>query len=260
MTLYIMLPGGCNAHCSFCCWSRREEKFNKVDYLLNLEPILLKYVPIVNSINILGGEPLISPHLNGVLDLIKKLKKKISFPKVVITTNGSALLNKLQYFKGAVNHVNLSRHAISDEDNTKLFGKKAFLPADKILEAATNLAENDIDLSINCVIHKNTPVKTKQDVLDFIDFCNDKGAVSICFKKVECDNLNKEPQQSFFDDVKVIRHTTCDVCRTDLQVINKMLVYWQAALNRSSATVRDLIIQPNLNVTSDWPGKNIYRN
>jgi molybdenum cofactor biosynthesis enzyme MoaA len=258
MTLYIMLAGGCNAHCHFCCWSRRSEPFNKSDYIKNLETTLIKFLPLCDSINILGGEPLISPHLHDVLELIKKLKTTMLVPKVVITTNGSALLNKLDYFSGAVNHVNLSRHAISDADNAIVFGKKAFLPADDVLLAANQLADYDIDLSINCVLHKTTTVKTKKDVLSFVKFCKDNGAVTVCFKKVEGDSLDKDPQQLLFNNTPVIKQTTCDVCRTDLQVINGMLVYWQAALNKSSKIIRDLIIQPNLTVTTDWAGKVKY--
>ena len=257
MTLYIMLPGGCNARCAFCCWSRRDEPFNKTDYIHGLETVLRNYVPQARSLNILGGEPLISPHLTGTLNLIRKLKTEISFPKIVITTNGSALLTQLNKFSGAIDHVNISRHGLSDADNSALFGDKAFLPADKIILAANELAETGIDLSVNCVLHEKTPVKTRQDVLAFVDFCKDSGAVSVCFKKVEGDSLDKVPQQKLFDNIPILKHTTCDVCRTDLQMISGMPVYWQAALDRPSATPRDMIINPNLTVTSDWKGKQI---
>jgi molybdenum cofactor biosynthesis enzyme MoaA len=253
-----MLPGGCNAHCAFCCWSRREEPFDKPAYISKLEPILINLLSKANSINILGGEPLISPHLENVLNLIKKLKEKYRFPKIVITTNGSALPNKLDSFKGVINHVNLSRHGINDEENKELFGNKAFLAADRILEVANKLADYDIDLSINCVLHEKTPINTKQEVIKFIKFCKKVGAVSVCFKKVEGDSLDKVPQQLLFNSIPTIKSTTCDVCRTDLQLIENMAVYWQAALNRPSQLPRDVIIQPNLNVTSDWPGKVEY--
>lgn len=120
------------------------------------------------------------------------------------------------------------------------------------------VCEFGIDLSINCVLHEKTPVITKKNVLDFIRFCKDNGAVTVCFKKVEGDSLDKVPQQMLFDNIPIVKHTTCDVCRTDLQIIDGMPVYWQAALNKSSETVRDLIIQPNLTVTRDWPGKLEY--
>lgn len=253
-----MLPGGCNAHCSFCCWSRRNEPFSKTDYIQKLEEKLVSLIPHSNSINILGGEPLISSHLSSVLDLIRKLKQKHSFPKIVLTTNGSALINKLSLFEGVVNHVNLSRHALTDDNNRLVFGQKAFLPADKILLAAEKLIEIDIDLSVNCVLFDKTTVNTKKDILDFIKFCKANGAVSVCFKKVEGDPLDKLPQQKLFDNIPTIKSTSCDVCRTDTQIINKTIVYWQAALDRSSKTIKDLIINPDLTVTSDWKGKNIF--
>ena len=226
-----------------------------MDYVRGLETVLRNYVPKAHSLNILGGEPLISPHLAGTLNLIRKLKTEITFPKIVLTTNGSALLTQLNKFGGAINHVNVSRHGLSDADNATLFGDKAFLPADKIIVAANELAEMGIDLSVNCVLHENTPVKTRKDVLAFVDFCKDSGAVSVCFKKVEGDSLDKVPQQKLFDNIPILKHSTCDVCRTDLQMISGMPVYWQAALNRPSETIRDMIINPNLTVTSDWTGK-----
>lgn len=253
-----MLPGGCNAHCSFCCWSRRNEPLSKTEYINELEKQLLKFIPHSHSINILGGEPLISPYLNDVLDLIKRLKQTHSFPKIVLTTNGSALPNKLHLFKDAINHINLSRHALTDCDNRLVFGQKAFLPGDKILYSAEQLIEMGIDLSVNCVLFEKTTVNTRKDILDFISFCKDNGAVAVCFKKVEGDSLDNLPQQDLFKNTPIIKSTSCDVCRTDTQIINNMVVYWQAALNKSSSVIKDLIINPDCTVTSDWKGKNIF--
>ena len=82
-----------------------------MDYVRGLETVLRNYVPKAHSLNILGGEPLISPHLAGTLNLIRKLKTEITFPKIVLTTNGSALLTQFSWHNG-FNFLDCRNHAV----------------------------------------------------------------------------------------------------------------------------------------------------
>lgn len=113
--LYLELGRTCNAHCFFCrnqflepCQYDREAIIEGLNYLNNYR---------ISSIVIGGGEP-----------TLMKEELKLIFPKSrdnykhYISTNGICDLQSLLEIGDHYN-INLSRHAIEDEENNKIFGK-----------------------------------------------------------------------------------------------------------------------------------------
>ena len=149
----LVLPGTCNARCSFCFWQEEKEAKLK-DFLLNLDRSL-KALPLeFKQISITGGEPTLSPLFEDVLALIKQHRnlEGSSWNKVVLTTNGHNLKVMMKYLRGVVDHVNISRHAIKDEDNQAIFGTDTVPTAADLYKLTQSLNKRGIDATLNVVL------------------------------------------------------------------------------------------------------------
>ena len=90
----IVLPGKCNAKCSFCFGGtpvnaskdERSTSEKLYDWMYGFKQSLINATPEYRQLNITGGEPTMSPVYKEVLRVIRDIK--IKFPKVVMTTNG----------------------------------------------------------------------------------------------------------------------------------------------------------------------------
>jgi molybdenum cofactor biosynthesis enzyme MoaA len=116
MNFSIITPGGCNAKCSFCFW---EEQQVSDKYMADLMHVL-DNMPAGCALSITGGEPTLSPYFDNILMAISIYKYK--FEKVILTTNGTNLKDKLHKMIGIVDHINISRHHHETEVRNKIFG------------------------------------------------------------------------------------------------------------------------------------------
>lgn len=106
-TLLLFITNKCNLNCKTC--------FNKVN-LKNNEEMSFEYIkkiidnnPLIQKYDIMGGEPLLHPQINKILNYLDKKNKKIG-----LYTNG-LLLNK--FYTGYKNlKLNLSFHSIQSSD------------------------------------------------------------------------------------------------------------------------------------------------
>ena len=286
--LYLVLPGLCNALCSFCCF-RKQRGTAPDDYLIKLDNILKSLPSNFTQITVLGGEPSISPYLKDVLSLLSTHRGKGNVAsKVVLTTNASGLIpsfgtfpnNLSEYLKRSIDHVNISRHSSGDNTNATIFNvglsKWAMVPDRGTLEAiCSKFNRMGIDVSLNCVLHNckseiliPTRIKglltermydelyTTKGILHYLKFAKDIGASAVCFKKMESDSLEPTSTEKLFKTYKVIHSSKCPTCRSKTQLIAGMQVTWQAALkDKSSAPPQDLIFHPNGKLALDWKGK-----
>ena len=108
----IHLDGRCNYHCAHCfdtCLPKKcmtpEEWRGQLEYLRSIG---------VTKINIAGGEPFLSPHLNEMCELIKSMGFTVS-----IVSNGSLITKeKIEALAGTVSWLGLS--VDSPEENDEL--------------------------------------------------------------------------------------------------------------------------------------------
>ncbi len=265
----IILPGPCNADCSFCTWKENPEASG---FLTGLE-YALKNLPIMfQQISISGGEPTISPYLRETLAIIRKYRNK--FKKVVLTTNGTRLFTdplqnglQLNSLQNIVDHINISRHASDDIDNIKVFDTNG-IPSTAELELLAHRLHNSsldsfIDLNYNCVLTEGID----HDPVKWIKFMDRTGIQSVTFRNQYDDDSTSQIEQEFIDaGMQKTSESNCPVCRTTVYRINGFTFKFHSSafepikifngLNIPDETY-EVILQSNGNITRDWEGKSI---
>lgn len=245
--LTVILPGGCNAKCDFCFW--KPSKINSM-YISRLEQYISLLPNLFTQCSISGGEPTHSLYLEQVLNVINNFK----FPKVVLTSNGSNILNIIYILKDKVDFVNISRHSIIDSENVNVFKSPEIPNTKQLTEICNRLNSIGIEVNLNCVVEEN--FGTKEYLFDFVDYARKVGASTITFRKnYNSDNLNDFKLNTLFSDVKSIKQDSCPVCKLDRKIINGIPVNFKYSLNEPSKHVDfiyELIYQPDGIMYEDW--------
>lgn len=191
ITIKLVIPGACNANCSFCY----NKHSNKMEigtpelkqqwldkFLLSLEQIVLKIdgkQPI--SIDITGNEPTLdTDFFINVMHKLRSFPLKNEISRITCTTNGIGLKKVAPFMKGVVNYVNISVHDYDQERRNAIFD--SYFPTDKdYMEAIRLLLDNKIHTSAIAVIHNeinNFPYWRD----NFIKWANNIGFVSLRFR------------------------------------------------------------------------------
>ena len=190
ITVKLVLPGGCNAHCSFCYMkdykevaTGTKEEFLR-NYLDSLEHILNEIGdknPV--SLDITGNEPTFdSDFLKIILKQLKEFDIQKKVQRVTITTNGSSLKEVIPYFKDVINYVNISVHDYDLYERQKIMGFKTFTDQEYI-DLIRELNNIGITASAVAVIHK--PITNFKDWFnDFVDWCKKLGFIAL---RLRCD-------------------------------------------------------------------------
>lgn len=245
--LTLILPGGCNAHCDFCFWKPAKVS-NR--YINKLEEYLQSLPDLFTQCSISGGEPTYSKFLDPTLSVIQRF----NFQKVVLTTNGSNLLNVVDILKNRVHFVNISRHDIDDEVNRSIFNAVDIPNTEELTEICDRLNAVGIEVNLNCVVDED--FGTKEYMYKFIAYARYIGASTITFRKnYNSDNMNDFKLNSLFADVKSVKQDSCPVCRLDQKIIRGMPVKFKYSLKEPSKHVDfiyELIYQPDGILYEDW--------
>jgi pyruvate-formate lyase-activating enzyme len=238
----IVMPGGCNAACPFCFNKSKGTQLrviNDFDWLLNMQNILMALPELFYQISITGNEPMISPIIEGVLTLCKRMKPK--YHNILLTTNGTNLLTKINEVVAGVHHINISRHHYDEEENKRIFGGKYNVTDAELMQIIDKYSARGVDVSLNCVINDET---TPDFIMGFIHFAKTIGAHAVRFRKQNGDNLDMTPAEATLDSQYPILHRgECPVCRTWLRVIRGMTTYWKAAVIEPTDKVKDSVYE-----------------
>lgn len=249
--LSLVLPGPCNADCSFCFWERNdaeEEDYGNAVYnqLIALDDA--GFSP--TQISITGGEPTLSPAFDDVMEQLRGLETK-----VVLTTNGAKLLQKIDKMS-PVDHINISRHAIDDDENYAIFGTNTVPDTADLKRLCKKANRNGIDVTLNRVI--DSGLSSKQTVNDFIKYAKSVGASAVCFRVdygAENNDMSMLPVQDYLGQFK---ESGCPVCKTYSYLIKGMPVSFKMSVMEPSSVkipeIYELIIQPDGRLTTDWAG------
>lgn len=251
----ILLPGGCNAMCSFCFWNRNESKIvPPADYFDKVFNILNKLPEDFKTLSISGGEPTISAYFSNFIDRLAKFRRENSYlDRVVLTTHGGNLDKHIPFIHSVVNHVNISRHAIGDKLNQEAFNSNK-IPTDAQLKDLIRKIhkETSCDVTLNCVID---PEVSTEFCYEFIEYAKNLGANAVSFRKVASDALPTDAEQYFVGRYGKIKESKCPVCRGLTQNVKGFNVRWKGSVNEPSITtggVYEAVIHPDGNVYTDW--------
>lgn len=252
----IILPGPCNAKCDFCFWKRNKNE--SLDFLTNLDRCLSNLGSLVTQISITGGEPTLSPYFDYLFEKVLNGYKKI---KIVLTTNGINLSNKIQVIKNIVKHVNISRHDIGDDKNNEIFG--ATMPSTAEIKTLCNMLNKiGIDVTINCVI---PPTYNDYDeLIAFINWAKNVHASALCLRK---DFTSKSLNKTLIENLGVLGYpklsTSCPVCVVDTYIVNGFPVYFKRSYPEPSKYydgIYEYVFHPNGHLYKDWSCNQLIKN
>lgn len=249
----IITTGGCNAKCDFCTDPMNVKP--SPDYLGNLMNFISQVPAKYNQVSISGGEPTISPDLSAVLTIVKFSNK---FNKVVLTTNGTKLLENIDLISSTVNHVNISRHAVGYEANVEIFKNKSIINDEDLADACFKLNKKGVDVNLNYVYSADSNVKYS-DAAAFVEYAKNIGANSVTFRYDQAENSLAETYlEKMFSDHKKVNEGSCPVCRSHQILVSGIPVIFKASFVEPSKTigaVYELIYHPSGRLTSDWSGE-----
>ena len=145
----------CNYHCQYCF-----AKFHQKDLSLedtkrvidNIADFFKEKKVHAPRVNIAGGEPLLYPHLDAIIDHIHAKGIAVS-----IITNASALtVDRIDSWKGRVASIGISVDAVSRQTNLCIGRCQYGEPLDltHLFEVADAIHQNGIALKINTVVSK----------------------------------------------------------------------------------------------------------
>jgi MoaA/NifB/PqqE/SkfB family radical SAM enzyme len=252
--LSLVLPGGCNANCSFCIYKQNEQQDTHPNYIEALCYVLDHLPEQFYQISITGGEPTISEYISQVM--IELGRRRDRWTKIVLNTNGAGLINKAPNLSkyNIINHVNISRHCVEDNDNEMIFHSSDMPSQEELTTYIKWFNTKGVDVTLNTV-DNDLP---SDFIRDYIVFAKEVGASAVCFRKMceEDSDLSPTSTEHYFDNYNIISESQCPVCRTTTQLIDGMTVIWKAGLMETETdTIYELIFHPNGQLTADWGHK-----
>jgi MoaA/NifB/PqqE/SkfB family radical SAM enzyme len=250
----ILLPGSCNAKCDFCFWNRDFVKIKQPsDYLDKVISALDSLPEQFRILSLSGGEPTLSPYFGKLLARLGVYRRSHSLDRVVLTTNGANIDNFIAAIGCVVDHVNISRHAITDKGNLDVFKNGKCPTNDELRDIILRIhSEANCDVTLNCVIYPET---TEQFCHDFIEYAKDLGADAVSFRKVASDVSPTETEAKFVSKYGVSSKSDCQVCRGLVQNVGGFEVRWKGSVNEPSITtggIYEVVIHPDGNLYADW--------
>lgn len=218
ISVKLMVPGACNAKCTFCYMKDYKDgvlKNQKEEFLNNYLTSLNKIISEIGnknpiSLDITGNEPTFDVEfLQNILTQLKEDSIKDKVQRVTMTTNGFHLREVIPYLEGAVDYVNISVHDYRLGERRAIMGFKTFTDQE-YAEMIKSLREVGITTSAVAVIHKQIP-SFPDWFEEFADWCNDLGFISL---RIRCDVFwNQKELFDFYmkyglmqDDYTIIDH------------------------------------------------------
>lgn len=190
ISIKLVIPGACNAKCSFCYMNDygdktvdEKENFSQ-NYLQSLNNVISRIGnknPV--SLDITGNEPTFDAEFfKNVLMQLKEDHIKEKVQRVTLTTNGFHLKEIIPYLGGVVDYVNISVHDYRLEERKSIMGFKTFTD-EEYSKLIRDLNDINITVSAVAVVHKE--IKNFHEWFDkFTDWCKKIGFISL---RIRCD-------------------------------------------------------------------------
>lgn len=189
ITVKLVIPGGCNAHCTFCYMKNYENVANSSsDFMVNFISSLSFIIDAIGdknpiSLDITGNEPTYNVELlKNILQALKRFNIKNKVIRTTITTNGYNLKEVAPYFDGVIDYVNISVHDFRKSEREKIMRCEPLADADYI-SVISYLKTIGIKASAISVIYQ--PIHNFHTWRDaFIEWCIKMGFIGL---RLRCD-------------------------------------------------------------------------
>jgi organic radical activating enzyme len=225
----------------------------------NMEHVLFNVIPSnFDQVSISGGEPTLSSNLAQILGLIKLSNR---FRKVVLTTTGAQLDQRLELIANGIDHLNVSRHDIGYEANAKVFGTSDIITDVALTHSISYMNKRGIDVNLNHVYSTNK-ILTMEYVREYVRYAKQLGANSISFRYDQNENNLKETYlEALFGDWVRVNEGSCPVCRNHTILFDGMPIVFKASYAEPSLAIQDtyeLIYGIDGRLTTDWAGSHEF--
>lgn len=177
--LYLELGRSCNAKCKFC----RNQSYDNCKYCYdNILNTLKEVYPYIDSVVIGGGEP--TTRKNDLSRLVNEHMPLHAGVDWYIFTNSSDL-----YFDADIYYntkYNISRHAVKDKNNAKIFGlSESDLASTRDLENFIYEKESkNVTLCATCF---KGGLDNELKIINYINFCEQIGCKNILISDLQKD-------------------------------------------------------------------------
>lgn len=175
VNLYVCANSFCPASCCFCPGFKSRNKFDLSKFKKALTELHNK--DVINRIGITGGEPLANlGRLNDILMTINDVCGSDTY-HISINTNGTNLsfLRDIESFS-FVNDIHISRHAIRDAENDKIFGIRT--PTVSQIKRECELTKDVFSLSCNLM---RGYIDSPKRLREYLDMAIHVGAYQVGF-------------------------------------------------------------------------------
>ena len=251
----VILPGGCNAKCSFCYDISENIAIENYSDKLN---DVIETIPIeVRKFAITGMETSLSPYFKDVLKLAAKYKNENRFDFIFLNTNGSNLIKYVNEINASLDAINISRHSPDDTENFKIFNTQSVPTKEQLKEIISQL-DLESGVNVNMVVTDDlSDHKVEKNTMEMIKFCKYIGATSLTLRFEATDRLRTHALKNFlhkFDTVKENANPGCHFWLKKINGFDVVLKYVTKEPTSYSNWNYGFIIQRDFRVTRDWQG------
>lgn len=178
--LYLDITSKCNGSCEFCIAPTIGRKDGR-GFFKGLEYSLQLTESIGGTVQIVGGEPMISDRLPRVLQEIGKH----NYRRVVLNTNGSSVSNDLasRMYQSGVTDINFSRHHYDDAKNQEIMKLKPFLPNSQFAQNIRKVMDSGIDVRMQCNLVQGH-IDDVRKMIDYIYWASSLGCTNVSFSQI----------------------------------------------------------------------------
>ena len=250
----ILLPGGCDAKCGFCFWNREGASIRPPqDYLMRVSDLWDALPPQFRCLSVSGGEPTISPWFGRFLAMLGAYRRRRNrWDRVVLTTHGGRLAGALEAVGNAVDHINISRHAIGTDENRAVFQSPVLSDDDMAELIARVHSETACDVTLNCVVAPDVTVEFCEQFLRYADGLH---ADAVSFRRIAGSVDPTDAERAFVSRYGVVAESRCPVCRGLEQDVDGFRVSWKGSVAEPSLTLGEcyeVVIHPDGRAYADW--------
>ncbi|MFO0822537.1 MAG: radical SAM protein [Gemmataceae bacterium] len=236
--LTAILPGKCQARCRFCLEPEGPRPPSVEEWLGAFRSLLQQLPPLFRVLSLSGGEPSLSPVFHDVLDLLRQHRDVGRLRRIVLTSNGrvEGMTRHLDALGRAVTHVNISRHAVDDELNARIFRTHDVPTTSELALLIAQLNRRGVPVNLNCVYSELEAFgrRSREDDIDewradasqFVNFARTVGASSVTFRHDHREPHLEQPTplEAAFEEIQTIHSAECRSCRVVGKLISGMAV------------------------------------
>lgn len=256
----------CNAKCKFCIEQKSCRK-EKTTLLLNNLTIFLtqmKTQKILYSVSVTGGEPTLHKDFPALCKLLTSYKEANDIHFLTINTNGTYLATRHAEMDGLFDFINISRHAINDEENYKIFKTRSVPSLSELKNLKKTYTKSKMRLQ--CVLQKDMSITDFDNMIEAYRFMDNLSFRRLMSSKDDLyEDMYENSYFTILDHVskhgKLVEQTIQDYYVYEIWnyhdtnitfSYSDMKALSEIEKTESDSIIREFIIHPDGKISGSW--------